>query len=86
MRNVASLPVTAPDFDLPEEETADARGWEGLAEWTGGLPPDQVEALAAVRELEAVYPLLHGLVCRSPREFFVRAAPHPGFVRPREEA
>jgi hypothetical protein len=76
MRNAASLPVTEPDFDLdfPQEATADARGWDGLVEWTGGLPPDQVEPLAAVRELEAVYPLLHALVGRSPREFFVRAA------------
>jgi hypothetical protein len=61
------------DIELAGEETG-ARGWEGLAEWTGGLPPEQVEALAAVRELEAVYPLLHALVGRSPREFFVRAA------------
>ena len=72
MRNLAPFPVTEPDFDLQEEETADARGWDGLAEWTGGLPPDQVEALAAVRELEAVYPLLHALVGRSPRELFRR--------------
>ena len=61
------------DIELEGEETG-ARGWEGLAEWTGGLPPEQVEALAAVRELDAVYPLLHALVGRSPREFFVRAA------------
>jgi hypothetical protein len=61
------------DTELEGEETG-ARGWEGLAEWTGGLPPEQVEALAAVRELETVYPLLHALVGRSPREFFVRAA------------
>jgi hypothetical protein len=57
-----------------ETDEAGVRGWEGLAEWTGGLPPEQVEALAAVRELDAVYPLLHALVGRSPREFFVRAA------------
>jgi hypothetical protein len=61
------------DIELAGEETG-ARGWEGLAEWTGGLPPEQVEALAAVRELEEVYPLLHALVGRSPRELFVRAA------------
>src|SRR5581483_7220319 len=61
------------DIEMEGEETG-VRGWEGLAEWTGGLPPEQVEALAAVRELEAVYPLLHALVGRSPRELFVRAA------------
>lgn len=55
-------------------ETAEARGWEGLAEWTGGLPPDEVDALASVRDLEPVYPLLHALVGRSPRDFFARAA------------
>jgi len=73
MRNATPFSITDRDVDLPEEVT-DSRGWEGLAEWTGGLPPDQVEALAAVRELEAVYPLLHALLGRSPREFFVRAA------------
>src|SRR6187551_3256796 len=67
-------PVMELDTNVLEEETADTRGWEGLSEWTGGLPPDQIEALAAVRELEPVYPLLHALVGRSPREFFVRAA------------
>ena len=56
------------------ESATDSRGWKGLAEWTGGIAPDQVEALSAVRELETVYPLLHALVGRSPREFFVRAA------------
>lgn len=70
MRNVTASLL---DTELEGEETG-ARGWEGLAEWTGGLPPEQVEALAAVRELDAVYPLLHALVGRSPREFFVRAA------------
>jgi hypothetical protein len=65
---------TEPERDLPPEEAGDGRGWEGLAEWTGGLAPEQVEELSAVRELEAVYPLLHALLGRSPREFFVRAA------------
>jgi hypothetical protein len=75
MRNLAWLDETDPAGGLPEgDEAGDARGWEGLAEWTGGLAPEQVEELAAVRELEAVYPLLHALVGRSPREFFVRAA------------
>jgi hypothetical protein len=73
MRNAGS-PFDEEDEETGPDEAADARGWEGLAELTGGLPPDQVEALAVVRELEPVYPLLHALVGRSPREFFVRAA------------
>lgn len=71
------IPETGPGFSREEPEEAGeagARGWDGLAEWTGGLPPEDVEALAAVRELEPVYPLLHALVGRSPRDFFVRAA------------
>jgi hypothetical protein len=58
----------------PASETSETRGWEGLAEWTGGLPPDEVEPLAAVRDLEPVHPLLHALLGRSPRDFFARAA------------
>lgn len=73
-----SYPIQDTEQDtkaLPDEtEAAGARGWEEIAEWTGGMPPEQVEALAAVRELEAVYPLLHALAGRSPRDFFVRAA------------
>jgi hypothetical protein len=51
-----------------------AGGWAGLAEWTGGLPPEQIQALAAVRPLEAVHSLLRGLTGRTPRELLVRAA------------
>src|SRR3954464_16047424 len=69
MRNGTSL----LDTELEGEETG-ARGWEGLAEWTGGLPPEQGEGLGAGGGLAAVYPPLHALVGRSPREFFVRAA------------
>jgi hypothetical protein len=69
----STLPPDTEPLESSSEGT-DTRGWEGLAEWTGGLPPEQVEALAAVRELEPLYPLLHALVGRSPREFFVRAA------------
>jgi hypothetical protein len=61
-------------FPVGEPDEAAARGWDGLAEWTGGLAPEGIEALAAVRELEPIYPLLHALVGRSPRDFFVRAA------------
>lgn len=49
-------------------------GWEGLAEWTGGLPPEQIQALAAVRPLEAFHSLLLGLSGRTPREMLARAA------------
>jgi hypothetical protein len=49
-------------------------GWEAIAALTGGIPPEQVDELRAVRTLEPVYPLLHALVGRSMRDFFVRAA------------
>lgn len=49
-------------------------GWEGLAEWTGGLPPEQIPALAAVRPLEAVHSLLRSLTGRNARELLARAA------------
>ncbi len=51
-----------------------AGGWAALAEWTGGLPPEQIEVLAAVRPLEAVHSLLRGLTGRNPRELLARAA------------
>lgn len=58
-----------------EKERSDpAGGWEGLAEWTGGLPPEQIRALAAVRPLEDFHSLLRGLTGRTPRELLVRAA------------
>ena len=67
------IPDFATELDdaALEGGAAEAGGWEGLAEWTGDLAPEGVEALVAVRELEAVYPLLHSLVGRSPRQFFV---------------
>lgn len=46
--------------------------WAALAEWTGGLPPAQIQALA-VRPLEAVHALLRGLAGRNPRELLARA-------------
>jgi hypothetical protein len=55
-------------------ETSENRGWDGLAEWTGGIPPEEIEPLTAVRDLEPVHPLLHALIGRSPRDFFARAA------------
>jgi hypothetical protein len=65
------------ETQAPEDiasETSETRGWEGLADWTGGIPPEEVEPLAGVRDLESVYPLLHALIGRSPRDFFARAA------------
>jgi len=50
------------------------RSWKHLSEWTGGVSPDTIESLRSVRDLELVYPLLHALVGRSPRDFLVRAA------------
>lgn len=49
-------------------------GWEGLAEWTGGLPPEEIQALAAVRPLESIHSLLRGLAGRSARDLLARAA------------
>jgi hypothetical protein len=59
---------------IERDDASAAGGWDAIAEWTGGLAPDAVEALRGVRELEFVYPLLHALVGRSVPEFFVRAA------------
>jgi hypothetical protein len=66
--------LLAPAGGLEPEDVGGARGWDAIAEWTGGIAPDDVDALRGVRELEFVYPLLHALVGRSLREFFVRAA------------
>ena len=60
--------------DGTEPEAFSARGWEAIVDWTGGVAPETVDVLRGVRELEFVYPLLHALVGRSLREFFVRAA------------
>lgn len=49
-------------------------GWEGLAEWTGGVHPEQIQALAVVRPLEAVHSLLRGLTGRNSRDLLARAA------------
>jgi hypothetical protein len=70
-----ALPGEVGTAGAGQDEAAPARGWDAIAEWTGGLAPDAVEALRGVRELEFVYPLLHALVGHSLREFFVRAGP-----------
>lgn len=66
------------ESDIAAETAAPAdlepAGWDAIVALTGGIPPDQVDELRAVRTLEPVYPLLHALVGRSMRDFFVRAA------------
>jgi len=52
----------------------ESKGWDAISEWTDGFAPEDIPALAAVRDLESVYPLLHALVGPSSRDFFVRAA------------
>ncbi len=68
----------APNPETSEADAgtidAEAAGWEAIAELTGGIPPEQIDALRSVRQLESVYPLLHAVVGRSVRDFFVRAA------------
>lgn len=56
-----------------KERTGPAGRWEGLA-GAGGLPTEQIQALAAVRPLEAIHSLLRGLTGRNSREMLVRAA------------
>jgi hypothetical protein len=63
--------ATAMEPASPELEPA---GWEAIGALTGGVPPEQIDELKAVRTLEPVYPLLHALVGRSMRDFLVRAA------------
>jgi len=58
------------------ERDGEPRGesWKELAQFTGGIPPEQITALTGVRELDQVYPLLHSLAGRSLGDFLVRAA------------
>lgn len=58
----------------PQDNPALPQGWDELVQVTAGIPPDQIDALEGVRELDQVYPLLHSLTGRSLRDFFVRAA------------
>jgi hypothetical protein len=60
--------------DSQEPAVTEPAGWAEIVEWTGGLAPEEIESLGAVRELEAVFPLLHALAGRSVRDFLVRAA------------
>lgn len=65
-------PEIAGDVLVPAD--VEPAGWEAIAALTGGVPPEQIEELTAVRSLEPVYPLLHALAGRSLRDFLVRAA------------
>lgn len=58
----------------PPVEAAEPRGWDDIAEWTGRVPLDQIDALRDARALEPAYPLLHALLGRSLRDFLVRSA------------
>ncbi len=71
MREMGDSSAMAADPAPPELEPV---GWEAIAALTGGVPPEQIEELKAVRTIEPVYPLLHALVGRSMRDFLVRAA------------
>jgi len=75
------LEPPAPREEFLPTEADHGRGCESISEWTGELGPDNVEDLQAARKLEPVYPLLHALVGRSPRDFFVRAAVIEALVR-----
>ncbi len=77
----AARAVTEAAGAAAPAETAEAHGWEGISQWTGGLRPEEVEELRGVRELESIYPLLHALVGRSLRDFLVRAAALESIVK-----
>jgi len=66
---------------------------ELLQDFLTGMRPEHVPALTAARELELVYPLLHGLTRGRLADFYVRVAAlesllNPGRspLRPREAA
>ena len=65
-------PTEATPADLTSGDKP--RGWDGLSQFIGGLRPDDVPELVQAKVLEAVYPLLHGLLGRTPEDFLIRAA------------
>jgi hypothetical protein len=73
MSQAKEPPDLLPESLSPQEPTQ-ANGWASIAEWTGGLEPEAIDVLREVRVLETVYPLLHTLIGRSPRDFLVRIA------------
>jgi len=68
------LSCSGPAQSADGAPAAAGQGWEEIAEWTGGIAPEAIDALRGLRDLEFVYPLLHALVGRSLRDFFVRGA------------
>src|SRR3989442_3493900 len=54
--------------------------WETRVDVLAGFRREQVEALAAARDLEMVYPLLHALTRGGLGEFFVRVAALEAFI------
>lgn len=75
MHRLEKDPVeAAPSGKVVAPDPGEARGWDGLVEWTGGIPPESVAPLVAARRLEPVYPLLHALVGTGPRDFLARSA------------
>lgn len=72
MKEKTSSRKTEP-FDPPPPDP-DIQGWSTLAKWLGAPSPEEVEPLAAVRELEPFHSLFHGLAGRSARGYLVRTA------------
>ncbi len=64
---------TGTDSGDLDGRAAATRG-ETFEDLTGGLSAESVPALRSVRDLSAVYPLLHALVGSSPTDYLVRAA------------
>ena len=54
--------------------SSEVPSWEGLASLLAGFTPDDIQPLAAARELESVYPMLHALTRGALGDFFVRVA------------
>jgi hypothetical protein len=75
-----SSPRRTHPFDSPLPGR-DPRGFQDLADWLAKSSPDEVDALAAARDLELFQPLLGSLAGRSARGFLVRAAALEALVR-----
>src|SRR5688572_30098958 len=75
-----SSPRRTHPFDSPLPGR-DPRGFQDLADWLAKSSPDEVDALAAARDLELFQPLLGSLAGRSARGFLVRVAALEALVR-----
>ncbi|MFP5284550.1 MAG: hypothetical protein ACLGI9_02315, partial [Thermoanaerobaculia bacterium] len=67
MKEKTSSRKTEPFDPLPPDP--DPLGWVHLAKWLAALSPEEVEPLAAVRNLEPFHSLFHGLAGRSARGY-----------------